>query len=366
MSNDSNKKTEKKKNTTKTTSTSSKNKINQNNNLSALTAITFTIALFGIIVALYGSFQAFQNRQQINDTFQTVQHNLETASYENKSLTTTVEQMKGAQRKLTEDFKRFDNNTRKALKEQRLGIGEWQMLKARYYLQLAQINAHFGEGQDETIELLNHADDVLSMSHNPDLFQVRQTIAKEIAQIKSSPKVDITGILSDLDAAQDAVMNLPVKKPKNNMNQKSQATKQSQNSTAWREKLKDSVHLLEKMVIVRKHEGGLKPLLSAQQESIARQSIGLEFQEAQWAVLNKNINIYQMALKQALKKIKRYFDKSSQPVQEMISQIEQLQQIKLNPPKPQLKNSLEQLNQLIEKNQNKPLKFKQNEKGGNS
>ena len=49
-------------------------------------------------------------------------------------------------------------------------------------------------------------------------------------------------------------------------------------------------------------------------ESILKESIRLNLQEAQWAILNNNPAVYQLALKQAITNLKRTFNETSQDI----------------------------------------------------
>lgn len=229
---------------------------------------------------------------------------------------------------------------------------DWLLLKARYYLELAQINAHWSDNFNAAIALLQQADTVLKQVNAPQILELRQTIAKEINQLKTTPNTDIAGLLSQLDAAQISISNLTIQStisesspPENTENLK------KSNPSAWRAKLEDSVNLLEKLVVVRRNDEEVKPLMSPLFESILRESIRLNLQEAQWAVLNNNAVVYQLSLKQAVMNLKRTFDEQSPPVLVLLKQLNELQQVKLTQEKPTIGLALPLLNQMIDHTQ---------------
>ncbi len=221
---------------------------------------------------------------------------------------------------------------------------DWLLLKARYYLELAQINTHWSKDPETSIALLQQADTLLAAIADQQLFSVRQTIAKDIAQLQALPKIDIAGLLSQLDAIQTLIANLPLKLP---FNSPSINAEEKNTTSTWQERLKQNMHSLKKLVVIRRHEENFKPLLSPTYHALLCESIQLNLQQAQWAILQNNPAIYQLSLSQALKEIKQTFDENAQETQSLVKQIQVLQQVKLVVPNPDIDESLLLLNQAI-------------------
>ncbi|TAL58814.1 MAG: hypothetical protein EPN84_12340, partial [Legionella sp.] len=74
---------------------------------------------------------------------------------------------------------------------------------------------------------------------------------------------------------------------------------------------------------------------------------------AQWAVLNRNTEVYQFALTQALTNLNRSFNLHNQNTKTVLQQIETLQKINLTQEKPPASDALQQLNQLINSKESK-------------
>ena len=89
------------------------------------------------------------------------------------------------------------------------------------------------------------------------------------------------------------------------------------------------MNLLEKMVIIRRDDENISPLISPLYESILKENIRLNLQEAQWAILNNNPAVYQLTLKQAIINLKKSFNKTSQDISSLLKQLQDLQQIKI-------------------------------------
>ena len=226
----------------------------------------------------------------------------------------------------------------------------WLVKKARYYLELAEINSHWSNNQETSIMLLQEADALLQKIPDERLYEVRQTIAHEIAELKSIPPVDIAGIMAKLDKAQATAAQL-VFKPL--MRSPSLQT----TTDSWHEHWQTSLNLLEKLVIVRHLKPGEAPILTPIYQTVLRERISMDLQEAQWAVLQNNSKVYQQSLKQVIKSIhlsvatnesgnNSHSTNNNAKVRAFLTEIRQLQQVQLTPIKPVLTQSLTELDKL--------------------
>lgn len=253
------------------------------------------------------------------------------------------------QGELENKFNGLNKDLQTALKQSLYQNQDWLLLKARYYLELAQINAHWSNNFNATIALLRQADNLLKQLNAPKVFEVRQTIAKEISMLQATPSLDIAGLLSQLDAAQASVSKLTIQSTITDSGAEEEAdTPQTSNPSAWRSRLQDSVNLLEKLVIVRRNDEDIQPLMSPLFESILRESIRLNLQEAQWAILNNNPVVFQLALKQATTNLKRTFNQQAPNTITLLQQLNELQKITITQEKPEIGQALPLLNQMID------------------
>lgn len=345
--------------TTRSDSTTQKNN-------SLFTGLTFIIAIAAIIIAVY----TIQLNQQLQQKLVDEKNALATQMEQLKQTqSTTQEQIdikaEGIQQNHTDLQSKLDSLNKQwhsAMSQRLYQNQDWLLLKARYYLELGQINTFWSDNFKATIALLQQADDLLKQVNEPKIMDVRQAIAKEISALKATPTVDVAGLLSQLDAAQISVSNLTIQSTIDESETEAQTeTPKTPNPSAWRTRLQDSVNLLEKLVVIRRDDEDIKPLMSPLFESILRESIRLNLQEAQWAILNNNPVVYELALKQAIMNIKRTFNEEAQNTSALIKQIKELQQIKLTQEKPVIGQALPLLNQLID---SKEVLVKQVTNGG--
>ncbi|KTD66508.1 uroporphyrinogen III methylase HemX [Legionella santicrucis] len=333
-------------------------------------AVAIIIALGALAIATYTLFLNNQLHAQLTNTNTNFSKELE----ELKQKQNQTQEITNAKTKNTEEIQtqfqtKFDalsKQLQSAMSQRFYQNQDWLFLKARYYLELAQINAHWSNSSDATIALLEQADQLLKQFNEPRIFAIRQAIAKDIAQIQAIPPVDISGLLSQLDAAQNSINNLSIPLPENeNKSTVEQSKASSNNSSTWSTHLQESMNILGKLVVIRRHDQEIKPLLSPLLEEALKENLRLNLQEAQWAVLNHDSFVYQLVLKQAINTLKTNFNENTQNTASLIKKLSALQQISITQKRAPLGLALPMLNELIESKKGTSDQSTNNEQGGN-
>lgn len=306
--------------------------------------IVAILALGIALVAIYQNRQSGVQYQQLRTHYIALKKDHVEEKSRLKGLQTDLTTLEGQfQDKTTQ----FNHDLQAASKQLFYQKQDWFLLKVRYYLELAQINAHWNDNQDITKALLKEADALLQEAPLQQLFPIRQAIALEISQLQSFPIIDKAGLLSQLDAASNLVNNLPLAQ---SLNDPSRDVSNSPELSETKNQWQNSLQLLKKLVIVRYHDSDIKPQFSPFHQALMKDSIRLYFQQAEWAVLHANNHLYQQALTQALVKIKALFDLKETSTQGLIKEIQALQAIDLHSKKPDIHHSLMLLNQYIDTN----------------
>lgn len=298
-----------------------------------------TIAISVALAILYTNLHLTKEADQlVSETQQLAQHQA-ILKTENKLALTSMEH------DLNQRLTTINKTLESALQERWYQANDWILLKARYYLELASINAHWSNDLPTTSSLLKEADTLLATIQGERLSNVRQALAKEQTELLQITPIDITGILSQLDAIQHVINTLTPQKPLTAI--AANSTPSTDNSTphSWREHLKASLKKLDTLIIIRHQDDTLTPLLTPAYAAMLGENIRLSLQEAQWAVLQQNQGVYQLSLTQAIENINRVFDKSQTAA--ITTQLTTLQNIQLTQPKPVLGQSLQLLNDLI-------------------
>ncbi|MBA2648634.1 MAG: uroporphyrinogen-III C-methyltransferase [Legionella sp.] len=296
--------------------------------------------LFSVFFALH-YFQKMRNEQQqlLHSNNQFIGQ-LEQLKQEQSLIKSTIEDNQATLQSSLEHLKTQSS------KSTAPNMQDWQLLKVRFYLELAQINAHWGKDYNTTLALLEAADGLLSQINQVKIYELRQILAKEMTDLKAIPKVDMTGLLSQLDAVQSALSTLNMQYLVNKHKSYIQPT--SNPSSQWRARLKESFSSLDKLVIIRRDDEEIKSFMSPFFKKIIKETIALNLQEAQWAVINLNDGVFQLALKQAISHLEKTSDSQDAKTSALISQLKTLQQRQLASPKLSIGSGLPLLNQLID------------------
>lgn len=324
---------------------------------SLVSIITFVIAVVALLIAgysLYVNNDAAQNLAATNkllatDLRQMKQQQL-VLGQQIKEKTDTLQQ---ANNSLVDKVNNFNNQVQMISTQKSNQNQDWLLLKVRYYLELAQINAHWSVNtkDESTLTLLQQADTILAQIKAPELFKTRQIIAQEILQLKEANTLDVPGLLSQLDAIQTSISQLNSQSLSFKSDSENAETTTPSTDSSWKSRFQNSLGLLKKLVVVRRNDEEIKPLLSPIYESLLKESIRLNIQEAQWAIINNNPPAYQFALKQAITTLNRGFNGHLSRTAAVINQLIALQKINLIQEQPKVGQALPLINQLIEQKQ---------------
>jgi uroporphyrin-III C-methyltransferase len=318
---------------------------------------TAAIAVFALFISGYNLYANNDATKQTAKANERLAADVRQLKQQHQALVEQLKEKMDALEKTTHSFNEKINNfnnqiqiisTQKNNKNQ-----DWLLLKVRYYLELAQINAHWSvNSQDEsTLTLLQQADTILAQIKTTELFKVRQIMAKEILQLKEENTLDVPGLLSQLDALQNRIITLNGQSLSFYSVAKNVDPAPSLTDATWKSRLQNSFNMLKALVVVRRNDESIKPLLSPIYESLLKESIRLNIQEAQWAIINTNTTAYQFALKQAIITIQRGFNDHQTNTTAVIQQLADLQKINLTQEKPNVGQALPLINQLIEQKQ---------------
>lgn len=264
----------------------------------------------------------------------------------NQNLDNATRKFQELQSQTQQQLRQMNKKLQSVLQERYYQKQDWLLLKARYFLESAQINLHWSDNPEAGIALLQQADDVLKDLSDAQLFPVRQAIAKESAQLKTIQVLDKAGLLSKLDSTQLMIASLPLRQT--SVHTAVESAGPESGKASWKDRLIENFSHLQKLVVIKKHEENFDPVVSSLHQSLLRETLVMNIQQAQWAVLQNNNQIYQQSLSQALKNIVRIFDENAADTKILVQQIQGMQQIPLGIKASFDGESLNLLNRFIE------------------
>jgi uroporphyrin-III C-methyltransferase len=225
---------------------------------------------------------------------------------------------------------------------------EWLITQTTHLLKLANMALYFEHNIPVTVDILKEADQRLYSTGNPALMPVRQLIAEDIASLEANPDIDIAGIYLRLQAIMLQAKRLPLIKLQFHQDA-DQSTQTKTASSGFKRALNEFTKGLNQLVVVRHNNHMVNPLLTETQASLLRETLQLQFNQAQWAVLHRQALIYQGAITNLASIIKQYYLTNAQS-SAILAALDKLKQIEVKPALPVIHDALAALNSYQQQN----------------
>ena len=285
-----------------------------------LRAIIFAVLLLSILLIIGGGYygwqywQTFSNQQEKRLQALEAQANTQNARLDTLSAKQVARINK--QRSLLEALKsdqqlqqqQLDSHTQRLRALAGTSRDDWLLAEARYLLRLASQRLLVESSTDSAQRLLSSADDILQSVDDSGVLPVRGAIAKELIALKLAKTVDRQGIYLQISALKSQIQQLPLTpfRPERDQDSTSTDHKTQDNAndhtkpvSAW-SSFKEVLSTLSQFVKVRQYDEAPDLLVSEQQQLRVLNNIWFAFEQAQFALLHEQPDIYRDSLKQAI------------------------------------------------------------------
>lgn len=229
--------------------------------------------------------------------------------------------------------------------EQVLGASreEWRLAEAEHLLRMAMLQLSAMQDIKSAEMLVNEADLILRSQDDPSAYGTRQKLLEGLEALRSLPELDRTGLFLQLGALRGQTGQLAALAPEfeNGAAQPADATQPQ-----WKQWLNE----LTRYVRVDFDAGtNVKPLLAGQSLAQVRLALSLAIEQAQWAVLNGNAEVYRQALGQAVEILAGHFSEDNANARGLRERIEMLRNRQVAVDMPDLAPALEALQVYVQK-----------------
>jgi len=263
-----------------------------------------------------------------------------------------MEQKLAEQRELIATQQRqIDHNARELLEAGNRTRTDWLLAEAEYLLRIANQRLLIEKDIKGALSALESADEVLAESDDIGVFPVRQQLAKEVLSLKGIEGVDRTGLYLKLEAAIASLHDLTDqalihdRAPGFSMVGDDQAPEDGSNmlTRGWN-RFADT---MKQVVVVRRLDEPVKPLLSPDQSAWARLNLQLMLEEAEMAVLRGNQPLYERALNKAISTVNDWYDNTNPAIQGISGTLTELADRNVDPRLPDISKSLDLLKERL-------------------
>jgi uroporphyrin-III C-methyltransferase len=211
---------------------------------------------------------------------------------------------------------------------------EWSVAEAQYLVKNANANLELGDNISLVIRLLQSASQELQKSDQPQIVTIRKALAQDILNLQAVPELKTTDTFLTLTALNSQVDKMPLTLPRSPTasNDDAAVKKEKWWQRGWQASLKS----LQKIVVVRYSEPGVRPFILPDQQEFLFQNIHAMLYQAMTALIHKQPEIYRTSLDQAIVWIQKYFQADSSITQAELDDLKKLQNINLRPTLPTL------------------------------
>lgn len=195
---------------------------------------------------------------------------------------------------------------------------DWKLAEAEYMLRLASMRLLAAQDVASARELLGAVDHILKTQPDSGVFAVREQLARYQVQLEALPLVDRSGLFLKLAALHDQVDQLvalpvPVFDP-----DEVTAEAEYEDRLARRTRVERVLMRLERYVRVDFQRGKvITPLLDAAEMQRIRRTLQLTLEQAQWAALHGEGEVYRASLERAAGMLEQFFELDNPQVQAM-------------------------------------------------
>jgi len=196
----------------------------------------------------------------------------------------------------------------------------WRLAEAEHLLRLAILRLTALQDIASATALVQGADDILRAQDDPLAFAARGELIKALETLRALPQPDRNGLFLQLSALRSQVDQLQTLAPEYEIDRADSAPAPA--DLPWWQRTWDK---LSKYVRLELHaDQDIRPQLAGQSLAQVRLTLSLALEQAQWAALNAQPDIYRAALTQAQELLKTYFDTQSHEVGALASRLAQL------------------------------------------
>lgn len=285
---------------------------------------------------------------------------------------TLAAQLQQSEQRLAAAEKRLALQNKRLLSMSTTSRDDWLLAEAQYLLKLANQRILIERSAAGADALLSEADGILRDLGDPDLFPLRQALAKDLAKVRLVEKIDLEGMYLQLQALSNSVEQLPVKPTWDQLADNGEiesliasdeaadveskdavSTEQTQGEgmaqKLWSKTVEGFGSFTGKMddyIRVRHHDIAPEPMMSPQATMYLQQNLRLVLERAQLALLREQPEIYVSSLAQATLWLKKYYP-NTQSRQAFVAQLDQLAATPIVQNLPDISPSLELLHTYI-------------------
>ena len=224
----------------------------------------------------------------------------------------------------------------------------WLNAEAAYLMRLANYKVTVEHDVQTAVQLLQTIERLLSEQLDPAARSALGSVSNDRQTLQNVNVTDKLALSRQIDALLQKLDTVSITAAREQSYQQGIQTSQQQTSAVaqqqgWSAALMD---LLRSIFVWRRSESSELEFLPPDQETLIKQQIRLQFEQARMAVVQANQQLFEQSLQQVEAGLTRHFVQESEPARELLAEVERLRQQQIVPVLPELTGSLVLIDQL--------------------
>ena len=302
-------------------------------------AIVLALAALGLSAYLYYLSSNFQTR--FAGTMQQISDDRDRLVGRFTRLETNAETVAGNIRNLAAQDSQLEEKLQAlpAFTQQR--SKGWEVTEVESLLIIATQRIALTRDITTALVALQTADERLRDLGDPSLLPVRRQVNADLNALKAIPNVDISGLVLNLADLVTRVEQLPLNQPDLNTGSEGSTTAEPQGDVpAWKRILTLFWRELKGLVVISREGDAAALSLLPEQRYYLYQNLRLQLETARLAVMQRDTGNLHASVQIVTAWLNQYFDTADSGVNSVLGSMQDMSDIDLNPPLPDISGSL--------------------------
>jgi uroporphyrin-3 C-methyltransferase len=218
---------------------------------------------------------------------------------------------------------------------------DWSIAEIEQTLLIASRQLQLSGDVAAALNTLRAADGKLRQLPRPELKELREAVAADIARLEKVPTLDAAGISAQLTELIERVDKLPLAMDVRPKPGTQQAAAGSADEALWRRLLRETWEELKKLVRVERMDRADVALLAPSQAFFLRENLKLRLLNARLALVSRDLRAYKTDIGAARDWLQQYYDVRDEAVARAVSMLTNLYSAETSAEVPDISASLE-------------------------
>ena len=330
------------------------------------------ISILALVVAGYAAYLIYESNSELKDARTSVRsletelanlkrtsdQKIEQLSVVLEQTTASIAQTREAENTAIADLgASFEVATEQLRTELRAELNEglgtsgedWLLTEVEYLIRLANQRVLMERDVSGALSLLSSADEIVEQTSGIAAYELRESLAYDIANLKAVSDLDTDGIFLSLSAMASQVPELRRKQPELSSPRQTQVENgEAQNFYQQFVSLVSNIFgRVLNSVDYRRDGVAITPLLPPKEEYYLRQNLILKFEMAQLALLRNDQPVYHTSLSEAKLWIVNHFIETDPRTIALVTALDQLMEVEVDRSLPNISGSLRAVRGLL-------------------